>query len=195
MCGRATGWRGELRLAKLSLAVSDSFLLKRRNRGRRKQDDGSTRGNEEGTEDAEGPTVSFREKKREKESCLSSVPSPVLGSFGPSRKPQISSFSSSCTQPALDLIAYPVFLLIPDFPALLGPSSLLILRLCFSFLFLLSSSLRSSPREVGSKWKRTRRTRIEDRPNEDNSCIDCRGAWNGTSSAWSTSNPAGRLAD
>lgn len=147
MCGRATGWRGELRLAKLSLAVSDSFLLKRRNRGRRKQDDGSTRGNEEGTEDAEGPTVSFREKKREKESCLSSVPSPVLGSFGPSRKPQISSFSSSCTQPALDLIAYPVFLLIPDFPALLGPSSLLILRLCFSFLFLLSSSLRSPRRE------------------------------------------------
>lgn len=36
MCGRATGWRGELRLAKLSLAVSDSFLSDRRKRERRK---------------------------------------------------------------------------------------------------------------------------------------------------------------
>lgn len=36
MCGRATGWRGELRLAKLSLAVSDSFLSDRRKREKRK---------------------------------------------------------------------------------------------------------------------------------------------------------------
>lgn len=38
MCGRATGRRGELRLAKLSLAVSDSFLSERRKRGRWKRD-------------------------------------------------------------------------------------------------------------------------------------------------------------
>lgn len=44
MCGRATGRRGELRLAKLSLAVSDSFLSERRKRGRRKRDGGRKEG-------------------------------------------------------------------------------------------------------------------------------------------------------
>lgn len=187
MCGRATGWRGELRLAKLSLAVSDSFLPKRSNGGRRKQDSRTRRGSEGGKEDAKGPTVPLR------------AVSPRFPSRSPVRQeePQISSFSSSCTQPALDLIAYPVFLLTPDFSA---PSSL---RLFLSFLlaspFSFSSaslSLRSSQREVDSKWKRIQRTRIEDRPNEDNSCIDCRGAWNGTSSARRpTSSSSSWLAD
>lgn len=39
MCGRATVRRGELRLAKLSLAVSDSFLSERRKREKRKRDE------------------------------------------------------------------------------------------------------------------------------------------------------------
>lgn len=44
MCGRATERRGELRLAKLSLAVSDSFLLERRKRERWKRDGGRKEG-------------------------------------------------------------------------------------------------------------------------------------------------------
>lgn len=44
MCGQATVRRGELRLAKLSLAVSDSFLSDRRKRGRRKRDGGRKEG-------------------------------------------------------------------------------------------------------------------------------------------------------
>lgn len=51
MCGRATVRRGELRLAKLSLAVSDSFLSERWKRGKRKRDRGG------GRKDMEGPTV------------------------------------------------------------------------------------------------------------------------------------------
>lgn len=44
MCGRATGRWGELRLAKLSLAVSDSFFFERRKRERRKRDGGRKEG-------------------------------------------------------------------------------------------------------------------------------------------------------
>lgn len=53
MCGRATGHRGELRLAKLSLAVSDSFLPERRKRRKEEARDGQT----VREEDAEDPTV------------------------------------------------------------------------------------------------------------------------------------------
>jgi hypothetical protein len=159
VCGRATGRRGELRLAKLSLAVSDSFLPKRGNGSRRKRDSRTRR--------EEGRT---RWALRYPQSCLPLGSLSVLGSSGPSREPQISSFSSSCTQPALDLIAYPVLLLAPDF----SPPSLLISPLSPELL---------PPVPAKRSWKRMRRTRIEDRPNEDNSCIDCRDAWNGTSSA------------
>lgn len=44
VCGRATGRWGELRLAKLSLAVSDSFLFERRKRERRKRVGGRKEG-------------------------------------------------------------------------------------------------------------------------------------------------------
>lgn len=77
MCGQPSGRRGELRLAKLSLTVSDSFLPDKRKAGK--------------TEGTPG-TLGF----------------PPLIPPGISRSvnsPRISSFSSNCTQPALDLIA------------------------------------------------------------------------------------------
>jgi len=180
VCGRATGRRGELRLAKLSLAVSDSFLPKRGNGSPRKRD----------------------ERKREKEGRTRwalRYPPPV-------RSPPQFSPRSGILRPVKRATDFQFFFELhatssrsnslsrpPPRPRLLctfSPPSLLIFPLSPELL---------PPVPAKRSWKRMRRTRIEDRPNEDNSCIDCRDAWNGTSSACPTSSLAGwlvgRLAD
>lgn len=80
-----------------------------------------------GRVDAEGPTIP--------QSCLPSV---LPFRDPPARQePQISSFSSSCAQPTLDLIACPVLFLVPDSPLHLFSSVFL------STLYLLSSFFRA----------------------------------------------------
>lgn len=66
MCGRATVRRGELRLAKLSLAVSDSFLSERKEEAGRREEGRTWRA------------------LRYPQSCLFSIP-PLLRSSGRSR--------------------------------------------------------------------------------------------------------------
>lgn len=121
MCGRATGWRGELRLAKLSLAVSDSFLSDEKEE--RKEEEWDERRVEEG-----GWT--WRALRYPRAAFPRSSPSKILR-----QEPQISSFSSSCTQPILDLIACPVLFLVSD-------SSLHLFSSVFLSLYLLSSFFR-----------------------------------------------------
>lgn len=134
MCGRATGWRGELRLAKLSLAVSDSFLPKRRNIGRRKRDDKTTRGSEGGREDAEGPTIALR--------AVSPRFLPRSGILRPVKRVTDFQFfmklhaTSSRSNSLSRLSPHPRLLCTFCSP------SLLIFPLYFSFLFLPSFSLR-----------------------------------------------------
>jgi len=128
----------------LSLAVSDSFLPKRGNGSRRKRDEG-------------------RDETRRRENGpygLPLDPPRAQGSSGPSREPQISSFSSSCTQPALDLIAYPILLplLAPDFSA----PSLLRLFPIFPLSPFFSELLPSrSPRTEVASERGERESRID----------------------------------
>lgn len=174
MCGRATGRWGELRLAKLSLAVSDSFLFERRKRERRKRDGGRKEGHGGPYGTPELPPLD-----------------PLLSWDHPAgQEPQISSFSSSCTQPALDLIACPILLLASDFSAaflfrFLARSLSLFLFLPSSFLSTILAeqkliASRSEPRERGPKIDLMR-------------IIPAliAKAWNSTSSACAASSSAG----
>lgn len=153
MCGRATGRRGELRLAKLSLAVSDSFLFERRKRGKRKRDGGRKEGHG-------GPygTPELLDSR-------SSSPSPPLRSSGRSRATDFQFFFElHATSSRSNSLPRP------------SPRHRLLCSFSLSFscpLFTsvpLSSELLSvfDPRE-----QKLVATRTEDRPNEDNSCIDC----------------------
>lgn len=135
MCGRATGWRGELRLAKLSLAVSDSFLPERRNIGNeetRRRDDERKRGRKR--EDAEGPTIALR--------AVSPRFLPRSGILRPVKRVTDFQFfiklhaTSSRSNSLSRLSPHPRLLCTFCSP------SLLIFPLYFSFLFLPSFSLR-----------------------------------------------------
>lgn len=109
MCGRATGRRGELRLAKLSLAVRE-LLFAEENQEEEEEEEEEKERKEETAETEE---IGRRgEETRRALQFLPSVATPPSPTSwdppAPVKSPQISSFSSSCTQPALDLIAYPV---------------------------------------------------------------------------------------
>lgn len=145
MCGRATGRRGELRLAKLSLAVSDSFLPERRKREEQRRRKGERRTRRALRDALADPSSSRSSRLR----ILRSV-----------KSPQISSFSSSCTQPALRLIACSSVLLLAPAP-LLRTFPLPVFPLYISSPLSSASSLVLAGRKlaVADRNERARRTR------------------------------------
>lgn len=175
MCGRATGRRGELRLAKLSLAVSDSFLSERRKGGRRKRDGGRKEGRGGPYDTPELPLFD---------------PS-LLRSSGPSRATDFQFFFKlHATSSRSNSLPRP------------SPRLRLLCSFSLSFSCPLFTSVPLSSELVSvSDPHEQKSVASKDKPRERGPRIDLMRiipaliAWNGTSSACPASSPASWLVD